>query len=428
MLKCPAAAETAEIPRGRSQNEPLSARKEPVREISVDIFQKCLDFKVVDELKSQRIYPYFRTIRSGQDPVVRMNGNEVIMLGSNNYLGLTSHPEVKKAAREALETYGSGTTGSRFLNGTLAIHEELEESLARFMGRERAITFSTGFQVNLGVLSSLADRTDTLILDNLDHACILDGARLSFGRVLKYAHNDMTSLEERLRSRNGDGGAMIVVDGVFSMEGDLADLPKIAELKRRFGVRLMIDDAHGIGVMGPNGRGTAEHFGVEGDADLVMGTFSKALAGVGGFIAGDADIIDYIKHKARSMIFSAAPPPASVASVLKAVEIIEQEPERRERLWRNTHFLMRELKTLGFDIGESQSPIIPLVVGEDRVAFEFTMRLQDAGVFVNPVVSPAVPVGRAMIRTSLMATHTRQHLERALEQVAAVGRRMGVIA
>jgi 8-amino-7-oxononanoate synthase len=401
--------------------------RKPARETIVDIFQKCLDFKVVDELRANHLYPYFRTIRSGQDPVVRMNGSEVVMLGSNNYLGLTSHPEVKEAGLAALAHYGSGTAGSRFLNGTLAIHEELEEALAQFMGRERAITFSTGFQVNLGVLSSIAERSDTLVLDNLDHACIIDGARLSFGRVLKYRHNDMESLEERLRSLGSAGGGMIAVDGVFSMEGDLSDLPKITDLKQRFGVRLMVDDAHGIGVMGAHGRGTAEHFGVEDQADLVMGTFSKALAGVGGFVVGDAKVIDFIKHKARSMIFSAAPPPASVASVLKAIEIIEREPERRERLWDNTRYFMGEVMNLGFDTGETQSPIIPLLVGEDRVAFEFTIRLQEAGVFVNPVVSPAVPPGRAMIRTSLMATHTREHLDRALEAIADVGRQMGVI-
>lgn len=393
----------------------------------MDIFQKCHDFRIVDDLRANKLYAYFRTIRSGQDPVVRMNGHEVVMLGSNNYLGLTSHPEVKNAAQDALNIYGSGTAGSRFLNGTLAIHEELEEALARFMGREKAVTFSTGFQVNLGVLSSIAERSDTLVLDNLDHACIIDGARLSFGRTLKYLHNDMESLEERLRSLGPDGGGMIVVDGVFSMEGDLADLRSIAELKRRFGVRLMVDDAHGIGVMGAHGRGTAEHFGIEDQADLVMGTFSKALAGVGGFVAGDDKVIDFIKHKARTMIFSAAPPPASVASVLKAIEIIEREPERRERLWENTRYLMGEFKNLGFDTGETASPIIPLLVGEDRVAFEFTMKLQEAGVFVNPVVSPAVPPGRAMIRTSLMATHTREHLDRALESIAVVGRKMGVI-
>ena len=393
----------------------------------MDVFQKCYDFKDADDVRAMGLYPYFRMIASGQDPVVSMNGQRVIMLGSNNYLGLTNHPEIKEAAAKALRTYGSGTAGSRFLNGTLDIHVELEDRLAEFMNRESALCFSTGFQVNLGVISSLIGRQDVVILDNLDHACILDGARLSYGRVFKYEHNDMTALEERLRSVGDGRSAMIVVDGVFSMEGDLADLPGIVELKRRFKTRLMVDDAHGIGVMGVHGRGTAEHFGVEDDTDLVMGTFSKSLAGVGGFVAGDRRVIDWIKHKARSLIFSAAPPPASVASVMKALEITVREPERRQRLWEHTTYMQREFTTLGFDIGDSKSPVIPLVVGEDLTAFQMTMKLQEAGVFVNPVVSPAVPPGRAMIRTSYMATHTRDHLDRALEQIARVGRGLGVI-
>jgi len=393
----------------------------------VDVFQKCFDFTEVDQVRKLGLYPYFRTITSGQDPVVKMNGGEVIMLGSNNYLGLTSHPEIKEAAIEALRVYGTGTTGSRFLNGTLDLHEDLERELARFMNREAALTFSTGFQVNLGVISSLIGRQDTVILDNLDHACILDGARLSFGRVLKYKHNDMESLEERLRGAGDAVGRLIVVDGVFSMEGDLAPLDEIVALARRFGARVMVDDAHGVGVMGGDGRGTAEHFCVEDDVALVMGTFSKSLAAVGGFVVGDEPVIEWIKHKARSLIFSAAPPPASVASVLKALEIIRREPERRERLWANTRFMMNEFATLGFDTGNSDSPVIPLVVGEDLAAFEFTIRLQRMGVFVNPVVSPAVPQGRAMIRTSYMATHNRDHLDRALQAIAVVGREMGVI-
>jgi 8-amino-7-oxononanoate synthase len=393
----------------------------------VDVFQKCFDFTEAEQVREMGLYPYFRTITSGQDPVVKMSDGEVIMLGSNNYLGLTSHPEIKAAAAEALQVYGSGTTGSRFLNGTLDLHEELERELASFMNREAALTFSTGFQVNLGVISSLIGRQDTVILDNLDHACILDGARLSFGRVLKYKHNDMDSLEERLRGAGNGVGRLIVIDGVFSMEGDLAPLDDIVALARRFETRVMVDDAHGIGVMGANGRGTAEHFGVEEDVDLVMGTFSKSLAAVGGFVVGDLPVIEWIKHKARSLIFSAAPPPASVASVLKAIEIIRREPERRDRLWENTRFMMAEFANLGFDTGNSDSPVIPLVVGEDVAAFEFTIRLQKMGVFVNPVVSPAVPQGRAMIRTSYMATHTREHLERALEAIAVVGREMGVI-
>ena len=393
----------------------------------MDVFQKCFDFDEAERIKSLGLYPYFRTIRSGQNPIVEMDGREVVMLGSNNYLGLTSHPEVCQAATEAVAKYGSGTAGSRFLNGTLDLHERLEEALARFMNRDRALTFSTGFQVNLGVLSSLVGRQDTLVLDNLDHACIIDGARLSFGRVLKYRHNDMDALEERLKSIGDGRGVMIVVDGVFSMEGDLAALPEIVQLKRRFGARLMVDDAHGIGVLGENGRGTAEHFGVEGEADLIMGTFSKALAGVGGFVVGDHKVIDWIKHLARSLIFSAAPPPASVASVLKALEILQREPERRERLWQNTRYMMREFSNLGFDTLSSESPVIPLLVGDDMTTFEMTMRLQKRGVFVNPVISPAVPPEMAMIRTSYMATHTRDQLDRALEAIAAVGRELGIV-
>ena len=393
----------------------------------MDIFQKCIDWKDSDTVRQMGLYPYFRVIASGQDPIVTMNGDAVIMLGSNNYLGLTNHPEIKKAAAAALAAYGTGTAGSRFLNGTLEIHVELEERLARFMKREAVLTFSTGFQVNLGVISSLVDRCDVVILDNLDHACILDGARLSYGRVLKYQHNDMESLEERLRSVEPDRGKLIVVDGVFSMEGDVADLERIVELKNEYGARLMVDDAHGVGVMGEDGRGTSEHFGVEGDTDLVMGTFSKSLATVGGFVAADRPIIEWVKHHARSLMFSAAPPPASVASAIKAIEIIEREPERRQQLWDNTRYMKREFTTLGFDTGNSASPVIPLVVGDDITAFRMTMRLQEEGVFANPVVSPAVPPGRAMIRTSYMATHTREHLDRALEAFAKVGRELEVI-
>jgi 8-amino-7-oxononanoate synthase len=393
----------------------------------LDVFQKCFDFKDAEFVRGLGLYPYFRMIASGQDPVVTMNGTSVIMLGSNNYLGLTNHPEVKAAAAVALAAYGTGTAGSRFLNGTLDIHVELEERLAAFMRREAALTFSTGFQVNLGVISSLIDRKDTVVLDNLDHACILDGARLSFGRILKYQHNDMGSLEERLRSIDSDRGSLIVVDGVFSMEGDLADLPRIVELAKRHHCRLMVDDAHGVGVMGEHGRGTAEHFGLEDDVDRVMGTFSKSLAAVGGFVAGSRPVVDWIKHHARSLIFSAAPPPASVASVIKALEVIEREPERRTRLWDNTRYMKRELENLGYDTGASASPVIPLLVGEDMTAFRMTMRLQEEGVFVNPVITPAVPPDRAMIRTSYMATHTRDHLDRALAAIAKVGRELGVI-
>jgi 8-amino-7-oxononanoate synthase len=349
------------------------------------------------------------------------------MLGSNNYLGLTNHREVKDAAAMALALYGTGCAGSRLLNGTLDIHVQLEERLAQFMGREAALTFSTGFQVNLGVLSCLLDRSDIAFLDALDHACIIDGCRLGFGRSHKFRHNDMDDLEKKLAHAPADRGKLIAVDGVFSMEGDVAPLPQIVELKKRFGARLMVDDAHGLGVFGEHGRGTPEHFGVEDGVDLVMGTFSKSLAAVGGFIAGERYVIEHIKHNARSQIFSAAPPPASMAAAMKALELVEREPERRKQLWENTKYMMGELGRLGFDTGDAASPVIPLVVGEDMRAYTLAARLQDEGVFVNPVVTPAVPPGSAMIRTSYMATHTREHLDRALEAFEKVGRALGII-
>jgi len=393
----------------------------------VDIFQKCLDFRDADVVKEAGLYPYFRTISSAQDPVVRMDGRDVVMLGSNNYLGLTNHPEVKKAAQEAIARYGTGCAGSRFLNGTLDIHVHLEEKLAAFMKKPAALTFSTGFQVNLGVISCLVERGDVVYLDKMDHACIIDGARLGFGSVVKFHHNDMGDLARRLDLRDPNKGALVVVDGVFSMEGDIVNLPRLVEISQRHGCRVMVDDAHGIGVLGANGRGTAEHFGCEDKVDLVMGTFSKSLASVGGFVVGEERVINWIKHRARSLIFSAAPPPASVAAVLKAIEIIEREPERRAHLWENTNFMARELRALGYDTGESKSPVIPLVVKADQLAFHMAKRLQQEGVFVNPVISPAVPPGEAILRTSYMATHTREHLDRALEAFAKVGREAGVI-
>lgn len=392
----------------------------------MDVFRKALDYRLARTIRDAGIYPYFREITSPQDPVVTIDGRELVMLGSNNYLGLTNHPEVKAAARDALERYGTGCAGSRLLNGTLDIHVRLEEQLAAFMRREAALTFSTGFQVNLGVLSCLLDRHDTVLLDALDHACIVDGARLGFGRILKFKHNDMASLEQKLAAAAPDSGKLVVVDGVFSMEGDLAPLPEIARLSKQHGARLMVDDAHGIGVLGTCGRGTAEHFGVEAGVDLVMGTFSKSLAAIGGFVAGDAVVIDFIKHNARTEIFSAAPPPASIAAAAKALEIVEREPERRKQLWETTAYMKRELRGLGFDTGDSESPVIPIVVGDDLLTFKMVHRLHEEGVFVNCVISPAVPVGRAMIRTSYMATHTREHLDRSLDALGRVGRELGL--
>ncbi len=394
----------------------------------MDIFQKCADSaEYYARIRDAGIYPYYRAISSGQDPVVTHLGKELVMLGSNNYLGLTNHPEVKEAAAVALAMFGTGCAGSRLLNGTLDIHLELEDRLAKFLGQEDVLTFSTGFQVNLGVLSCLLRRSDVAFLDGLNHASIIDGCRLGFGKTYKYPHNDMAELEKKLASASGEKGILIVVDGVFSMEGDTAKLPEIVELKNRYGARLMVDDAHGLGVFGDKGRGTPEHFGLEDEVDILMGTFSKSLATVGGFIAGSTEVIDFIRHQARSAIFSAAPPPASMAAAIKALEIIEREPERRKNLWENARFMKREFETLGFDTGLSESPVIPLVVGEDLDAFAMTLKLQERGVFANPVVSPAVPKGRSMMRTSYMATHTMEQLEHALEAFAAVGREMGII-
>jgi 8-amino-7-oxononanoate synthase len=395
--------------------------------MTLDLFDKCHEYELANSIRERGVYTYFRRIESAQDPVVTIDGREMIMLGSNNYLGLTTHPEVKAAAAAALDKYGTGCAGSRLLNGTLALHVELEDRLAAFMGREAALTFATGFQVNLGVLSCLLGRRDAVFLDGLDHACIIDGARLGFGRIVKFKHNDMADLAQKLERVPVEGGRLIVVDGVFSMEGDICPLPEIVELKRKSGARLMIDDAHGLGVLGAGGRGTAEHFGLENDVDLVMGTFSKSLAAGGGFVAGDQVIIDFIRHNARAQIFSASFPPASAAAVLKALELVEREPERRKRLWENTRYMKRELEALGFDTGASETPVIPIVVGDDWVCFEMVRRLHDEGVFVNPVISPAVPPGRAMLRTSYMATHTREHLDRALEALARVGREAGVL-
>ena len=405
------------------------AAKSAEAEVGVmgDVFAKCREYKDPEMVRAAGVYPYFRKITSAQDPVVRIDGRELIMLGSNNYLGLANHPEVKEAAAAALAKYGAGCAGSRLLNGTLDVHVELEERLAAFMGKEAAVTFSTGFQVNLGVLSALLGRHDTVFLDNLDHACIIDGARLGFAKMVKFRHNDAADLDDKLARTSAERGRLVVVDGVFSMEGDVCPLPEIVAAKNRHGARLMVDDAHGIGVFGENGRGVAEHFGLEDEVDLIMGTFSKSLASVGGFAVGDREVIDFIRHKGRSHIFSAAFPPSSAAAVLKALDILEREPERRDRLWEATRYMQRELTNLGFDTGDADSPVIPIVVGDDWRAFEMVTALDARGVFVNPVVSPAVPPGRAMLRTSYMATLTREHLDKALAELEAVGREFSVI-
>jgi 8-amino-7-oxononanoate synthase len=404
---------------------PVATKTRPER----PILEKCRTYTTPDEVKAAGVYTFFRMIESGQDPVVLMGGREMVMLGSNNYLGLTSHPKVKEAAIAAVRKYGAGCAGSRLLNGTLDIHVKLEERLAAFMKKPACLTFSTGFQVNLGVIGTLPTKGDTIYLDRQDHACIYDGARLAIGaNVKKFKHNDPADLRRLLACGDRKGGRLLVVDGVFSMEGDIAPLPEYVDICDEWGMALMVDDAHGIGVLGRNGRGTAEHFGLEDRVDLIMGTFSKSLATVGGFVVGEPDVINYIKHRARALLFTAAPPPASVAAVLAAIDIIENEPERRARLWENTRFMLTELRTMGFDCGHSNTPVIPIVVGEDFNAFKTAMRLHEEGVFVNAVVSPATPPGRALIRTSYMATHTREQLSRALEAFRKVGREMGLIA
>jgi len=372
------------------------------------------------------VYPYFRMIESQQDPVVMMNGQEVVMCGSNNYLGLTSHPKVKEASIEAIRKYGTGCAGSRFLNGTLDIHVELEEKLARFFRKEDALVFATGYQTNIGVLSTVVGRGDVAISDRFNHASIVDGLRLSLGELKKFKHNDMAELD-RVLEGTADRNKMVVVDGVFSMEGDLSPLDEIVALRQKHEFGLMVDDAHGVGVLGKTGRGTAEHFGVEDDVDIIMGTYSKSLATIGGFVVASADIIKYLKHISRSLIFSASLAPALVAAVSTALDVIDQEPERREKLWANTERMMKEFRSCGFDIGNTASPIIPVVVGEDMLAFKMALMLQEAGVFANPVVSPATPPGRALIRTSYMATHTDEHLDRVLEAFVKVGKEMGLI-
>lgn len=393
---------------------------------NTDLFEKCFKFTRAKELMAAGLYPYFRIIESAQDPEVVINGKKMIMVGSNNYLGLTSHPKVKEACIEAVRKYGSGCAGSRFLNGTLDIHVQLEEKLARFIRKEAALVFSTGFQVNLGVIAALVGKDDLVIIDKMDHASIIDGCRLTYGGVKKYRHNDMADLE-RVLQQHDDKSKIIIVDGVFSMEGDIVNLPKVVELAKAYGARLMVDDAHGVGVLGKTGRGTAEHFGLEKDVDLIMGTYSKSLASIGGFIAGSAEVIHYIKHFARALIFSASPPPASVAAVSAALDIIESEPERIDQLWKNTHKMLKGFRDLGFETGPSETPIIPVIVGESEIAFKAAMMLQEEGVFVNVAISPAVPEGHALIRTSYMATHTEEQLDRVLAAFEKVGKALGLI-
>ncbi|MBN9482102.1 MAG: 8-amino-7-oxononanoate synthase [Bacteroidetes bacterium 43-93] len=382
------------------------------------LLEKVDAYTAADEARALGIYPYFRPISSAQDTEVIIDGKRALMFGSNSYLGLTNHPKIKEAAQRAINKYGTGCAGSRFLNGTLDIHLELEEKLARFVGKESALVFSTGFQVNLGVLSTLTGRNDYLILDEYDHASIIDGARLSFSKTIKYKHNNMLDLEQKLSKLPQDSIKIIAVDGVFSMEGDVAKLPEIVAIAERYGASIMVDDAHGLGVIGKNGAGTASHFGLTDGVDMIMGTFSKSLASLGGFVAGSHSIIDYLKHHARSLIFSASMSPASVASTIAALEIIQSEPERIQQLWGNTHYAMNQLRNAGFDIGNTETPIIPIYIRNNEQTFLLTKHLQSSGVFVNPVVSPAVPPEATLIRFSLMATHTFSQIDEAVDKLS----------
>ncbi|MEO0082138.1 MAG: pyridoxal phosphate-dependent aminotransferase family protein [candidate division WOR-3 bacterium] len=394
----------------------------------MDLFNKCLQyFPIVDTAKRAGYYPYFIPLNSEPDRRVVIEGKQLIMLGSNNYLGLTTHPKLKRAAIEAIEKYGTGCTGSRFLNGTLDLHVRLERELAEFYRKEDCIVFSTGYQTNLGVMSALVRKGDVVIADKLDHASIMDGCKMSYGAVLRFVHNDPESFERVLKKLPKEAGKLAVVDGVFSMEGDLAPLDKLLPIARKYHCRFMVDDAHGVGVMGRHGRGTCEHFGVEDEVDLIMGTFSKSFATIGGYVVGDHKTITFIRHQARSLIFSASIPPPSVATVLAALEIIRTEPERRTRLWKNARTMLAGLKKMGYDTGTSVTPIIPLHIGEDMKTLNFWRALFDGGIFANPVLPPAVPPNRSLIRTSYMATHTDEDIADALTLFERVGKQFGLL-
>ena len=392
------------------------------------LLEKCRNFTEAAIARAEGWYPYFKVVESEQGPEAVVDGKRMIMLGSNNYLGLTNHPKVKEAAIRAVKKYGTGCSGSRYLNGTLALHEQAEARLAKFMQREAALLFSTGYQTNLGTISALVGKGEFVLTDRQDHASIVDGCRLSFGKTLKFRHNDMVDLERVLRRLGTHVGKMVVVDGVFSMEGSIASLPEIIQLCQTYQAVLIVDDAHAMGVLGENGRGTAEHFGLEHAVDISMGTFSKSFASMGGFIATELETIDYIKHHSRPLIFSASMAPATVATVLAALDIIEQEPERREQLWRNTTRWRNGLQEMGFNTGHSATPIVPVILGEDMLTFGFWRALFERGVFTNPAVRQAVAPGSSLLRTSVIATHTPEQLDRALEVFWQVGRELHVVS
>lgn len=392
-----------------------------------DVFRKALTFTRAEEARASGFYPYFIPIGGSEGTEVMIDGHKLIMIGSNNYLGLTHDPRVLEYAEQVARHYGTGCTGSRFLNGTLDLHLKLEHDLAEFIGKPEALVFSTGYQTNLGTIAALAGRDDYMVVDKLDHASIVDGCQMSAAKTLRFRHNDLDDLERLLKRIEPDKGRFIAVDGVFSMEGDIAPLPAIIELAQKYGARLLCDDAHSLGVLGPRGDGTPAHFGVQDKVDLVMGTFSKSFASIGGVIAGEHKVIDFLKHHARPMIFSAGLPPYAVATVQKCLDIIKAEPERRARLWQITEKMKAGFTSLGFDTTTSETPIIPIIVGTLEQTFVFWKMLHEAGIFTNPVVPPAVPENACRIRTSYMATHTDEQLDRVLETFGRIGKQLGLI-
>jgi 8-amino-7-oxononanoate synthase len=392
----------------------------------MDLFEKCRQYTYAKNAMEAGMYPYFIPLDENEGTEVVFQGQRLIMCGSNNYLGLTTHPKVREAAIEAIKRFGTSCTGSRFLNGTLALHEQLENELADWVGKESALVFSTGMQTNLGTISALLSRDDVVVLDKDDHASIVDGARLGYGKIERFRHNDLAQLEKVLRSVPETSGTLIVVDGLFSMEGDLAPIPEIAALAKKYGARFMVDDAHGMGVLG-NGHGTTAHFNSTNQVDLIMSTFSKSFASLGGFIAGDENTIHYIKHSARSLIFSASIPPANAAAALAALHVMRDEPERSQRVLDIAEKMRQGFKKLGFDTGKSVTPVIPIIIGDNERTFLTWRKLFDKGVFVNPVISPAVNAGHQLLRTSYMATHTDEQMDKVLSVFAEVGKEMGLI-
>jgi 8-amino-7-oxononanoate synthase len=394
--------------------------------MSADLFEKCFGFYTADDLKQTGFYPYFHRVESEQGPEVIVEGSKKIVVCSNNYLGLANHPKVIESSILAAKKYGTSCTGSRFLNGTNDLHEKVEKKFANFVGKEEAILFTTGHHSNLGAISCLVGKSEVVVTDRLDHASIIDGCRLSFGEMTRFRHNDMEDLEKQLTKHKGKG-ILIVVDGVFSMEGDITNLPEISKLAKKYGARLFVDEAHSLGVLGEKGTGTGEYFNMQDNVDIVMATASKSLASIGGFIASNSKVINYIKHNARSMIFTASLPPACVGAIDTALDLIVAEPERRTKLMQTASKMKEAFKTMGYNVNNSQSPIIPLTVGNDLVAFKMWRMLFDEGIFTSPVVTPAVPEGQSIIRTSYMTTHTDNHLNFILDKFKKVGKHLGVI-